>query len=116
MATVDDQAAGAEAGKGKTMLSPGLHNIDVLQALKEYPDKYFDLAIADPPYGEGSANPDFSRGGWNRFGQRFDKYKPAALHIRAPEEGQKLREPAEHGRRNTEKNHCVGRGARTGVF
>ena len=38
------------------MLSPGLHNIDAMQALKEYPDNYFELAIADPPYGEGLAS------------------------------------------------------------
>ena len=26
-------------------------NIDCLDALKEFPDKHFDLCIADPPYG-----------------------------------------------------------------
>ena len=105
------------------MLEPGLHNIDAMQALKEYPDNYFDLAIADPPYGEGLAseggckgwfskyhqNPDNSRGGWNRFGQRFDKYKPDALRVRSQEIKSELRESAEAGRGNTQKNHFVGR-------
>lgn len=27
------------------------YNADCLEALKEYPDKYFDLAVVDPPYG-----------------------------------------------------------------
>lgn len=28
-----------------------LYNIDCMIALKEIPDKYFDIAIVDPPYG-----------------------------------------------------------------
>ncbi len=26
-------------------------NIDCMEGMKEYPDKYFELAIVDPPYG-----------------------------------------------------------------
>ena len=33
------------------MLDFGFYNDDCLPRLKEYPDKYFDLAIVDPPYG-----------------------------------------------------------------
>jgi len=29
-------------------------NIDCMQGMAEYPDKYFDLAIVDPPYGLGN--------------------------------------------------------------
>lgn len=29
----------------------GFHNVDCMEALKEYPDNYFGLAIVDPPYG-----------------------------------------------------------------
>lgn len=33
-------------------------NMDCIAGMKEYPDKYFDLAIVDPPYGIGySSNP-----------------------------------------------------------
>jgi site-specific DNA-methyltransferase (adenine-specific) len=28
-----------------------VYNMDCIQGMKEYPDKYFDLAIVDPPYG-----------------------------------------------------------------
>lgn len=30
-----------------------VYNIDCMIGMKEYPDKYFDLAIVDPPYGIG---------------------------------------------------------------
>lgn len=35
------------------MRSAGLYNCDCMEAMREYPDKYFDLAIVDPPYGSG---------------------------------------------------------------
>lgn len=28
-------------------------NADCLEAMREYPDNYFDLAVCDPPYGGG---------------------------------------------------------------
>ena len=31
-------------------------NTDCLEAMKKYPDNYFELAIVDPPYGIGEAN------------------------------------------------------------
>ena len=33
------------------MLDFGYYNMDCMQGMKEFPDKYFDLAIVDPPYG-----------------------------------------------------------------
>ena len=30
-----------------------VYNIDCISGMKQYPDKYFDLAIVDPPYGIG---------------------------------------------------------------
>ena len=35
-------------------------NIDCMVGMKQYPDKYFDLAIVDPPYGIGFS--DYERG------------------------------------------------------
>ena len=32
------------------MLDFGFYNMDCMQGMKEFPDKYFDLAIVDPPY------------------------------------------------------------------
>lgn len=38
------------------MLDFGFYNMDCMDCMdgmKEFPDKYFDLAIVDPPYGSG---------------------------------------------------------------
>lgn len=34
------------------MLDFGFYNMDCMVGMKEFPDKYFDLAIVDPPYGD----------------------------------------------------------------
>ena len=43
-----------------------VYNMDCMEGMKEYPDKYFDLAIVDPVYG------DVTKGGYmlNNRGQR----------------------------------------------
>ncbi len=33
------------------MIDFGFYNMDCMEGMKEFPDKYFDLAIVDPPYG-----------------------------------------------------------------
>ncbi len=33
------------------MLDFGFYNMDCMDGMKQFPDKYFDLAIVDPPYG-----------------------------------------------------------------
>ena len=33
------------------MLDFGLHNLDCMEGMKQFPDNYFSLAICDPPYG-----------------------------------------------------------------
>lgn len=40
-----------------------LYNVDCMQGMKEFPDKYFDLAIVDVPYGIGESNKAYLRGG-----------------------------------------------------
>ena len=32
------------------------YNMDCMEAMKEFPDKFFDLAVVDPPYGIGADN------------------------------------------------------------
>ena len=77
-------------------MSTIVYNMDCLEAMKQFEDKHFDLAIVDPPYGSGLGegggcqgrfakyredNQPRNNGGggktkyWNRFGQRFDRYK-----------------------------------------
>ena len=59
------------------MLNFGFYNEDCLPRMKEYPDKFFDLAIVDPPYGsgltEGGDAKDGSRNTAKRFGGMFAK-------------------------------------------
>ena len=38
------------------MLDFGYYNMDCIEGMKQFPDKYFDLAIVDPPYGINSPN------------------------------------------------------------
>ena len=65
-----------------------LYNMDCMEGMKEIPDKYFELAIVDPPYGDagvgGVADTKYSdserrtqttKQEWNRFGERFNRYK-----------------------------------------
>ena len=33
------------------MLESGFYNLDCMEAMKGFPDGFFDLAIVDPPYG-----------------------------------------------------------------
>lgn len=33
------------------MMDFGYYNMDCMDGMKEFPDKYFDLAVVDPPYG-----------------------------------------------------------------
>ena len=35
------------------MLDFGFYNMDCMDGMREFPDKYFELAIVDPPYGIG---------------------------------------------------------------
>ena len=48
-----------------------VQNRDCMEAMAEFPDKYFDLAIVDPPYGIGVAK--MNMGLWN--GKRCSKAK-----------------------------------------
>lgn len=33
------------------MLESGFYNMDCMEGMRQFPDKFFDLAIVDPPYG-----------------------------------------------------------------
>lgn len=73
------------------------YNMDCLEAMRKMQDNEFDLAVVDPPYGAGfndgggcqgwfskyhqdrskivQVEREREREPWNRFGQRFDRYK-----------------------------------------
>ena len=50
----------------------GFYNMDCMEGMKQFPDKYFDLAIVDPPYGLKR----FKRGGSviNKYGNEKGKW------------------------------------------
>lgn len=100
------------------------YRMDCMEYMRGLPDNAFDLAVVDPPYGDGNSQSvhaerererlgsttDSAAGGtatkkYNRFGQRFDKYKSPAgggyhgkdkYHMGQPG-------PWEHGQPNTAK-------------
>ena len=46
------------------MLESGFYNMDCMEGMKGFPDGFFDLAIVDPPYGDGTGvNAKLSGGG-----------------------------------------------------
>ena len=47
-------------------------NIDCMEYMKTLPDKAFELAVVDPPYGNWGE--EFSSRNGTRFGGRFDRY------------------------------------------
>lgn len=52
------------------MMDFGFYNMDCVEGMKQFPDKYFDLAIVDPPYGI-SINHNMGR----RKGDKNSNYK-----------------------------------------
>ena len=121
------------------------YNLDCMEYMRSLPDGAFDLAVVDPPYGDGSqtvhverererpgtGTTDSADGGtatkkYNQFGQRFDRYKDLAGGQRSIPRGGGITERTfitwdNQDRRNLggevrQKNNSVGRGPRGGVF
>ena len=70
------------------MLESGFFNRDCMDAMREFPDNFFNLAIVDPPYGGGFTEGGGCKGWFTkyhtdgknigegvRFGGLFDRYK-----------------------------------------
>lgn len=58
------------------MLESGFYNMDCLEAMREYPDKFFELAIVDPPYGI-SITDSGRLGKYNKNENRWDDCIPS---------------------------------------
>ena len=98
----------------------GFYNMDCMEGMKQFPDNYFDLAVVDPPYGDGGAHGQeqngsenvstdtgtIARGGW---------HGKQTYHLGTPKRSEST-ELVEHGRRSSEKNHCVGCSPETGIL
>lgn len=46
-----------------------IRNVDCMEMMKEFPDKYFNLAIVDPPYGINAAKMTMGKGSGNDLGK-----------------------------------------------
>ena len=46
------------------------YNMDCMEGMKQFPDKYFDLAVVDPPYG---LPPNSSNGRGKLKGRAFNQ-------------------------------------------
>jgi site-specific DNA-methyltransferase (adenine-specific) len=44
------------------MLEGGFYNMDCMEGMAQFPDKYFELAIVDVPYGIGADNMEMGKG------------------------------------------------------
>lgn len=54
------------------MLDFGFYNMDCMEGMKEFPDKYFDLAIVDPPYGIGVQTMQYTKTGKRRASRKSE--------------------------------------------
>ena len=52
------------------MLDFGFYNMDCMDGMAEFPDKYFDLAIVDPPYGINIGAASMGAGGGGSSSQK----------------------------------------------
>jgi site-specific DNA-methyltransferase (adenine-specific) len=55
-----------------------VYNMDCVEGMKHYPDKYFDLAICDPPYGIGASEMTMGTGKNKKYskGKNWDNETP----------------------------------------
>ena len=54
------------------------YNMDCMEAMKQFPDNAFDLAVVDPPYGGGATDTKLHGATDGRFGNKgsvFEKYR-----------------------------------------
>jgi site-specific DNA-methyltransferase (adenine-specific) len=66
------------------MLDFGFYNMDCMEGMKQFPDKYFELAIVDPPYGLDFGK--FNRTEKTATGERFkaNRYHQAEWDNQTP--------------------------------
>ena len=60
-------------------------NMDCMEYMRQFPDKHFELAVVDPPYGESDAinpvnNRSVHKANRRRY-REFDNTKPSAMYF-----------------------------------
>ena len=59
------------------MLDFGFYNMDCMEGMKEFPDKFFDLAITDPPYFSGPEKREYYGRSVSTIGVKRQYYTPS---------------------------------------
>lgn len=109
------------------MIDFGYHNMDCMDGMKEIPDKFFDLAIVDPPYGDGggtgqgvnasadglTATATIPRGGGWHGKQKYHLGASSTKELPKTRRNMGLCELEERGRRNMQKKSLRGTLPRT---
>ena len=97
------------------MLDFGFYNMDCMEGMKEFPDKYFDLAIVDPPYGDGGGSGnDKTRAGSAERSTVIDHLHSSQRKREREREGRTNRQNV--GEQVRQKNHSVGHSPEAGIF
>jgi DNA modification methylase len=97
------------------MLDFGFYNRDCMEGMKEFPDKYFDLAIVDPPYGAGFTETGGCKGWFTKYHESPEKVG-GVQRITGSEEGStgtktgKSFRGIQPRKKNTLKNFFVSHG------
>lgn len=63
------------------MLGPGFYNMDCMDGMAKFPDKFFELAIVDPPYGI-SITDSGRLGRYNKNSTRWDDAVPTDTYFK----------------------------------
>ena len=72
------------------MLDYGFYNMDCMEGMKQFPDKFFDLAIVDPPYGAGFTENGGCQGWFSKYHQTPENIggvEPIRRKVRQIQEG-----------------------------
>ena len=64
------------------MLDAGFYNLDCMLGMAQFPDKFFELAIVDPPYGSNALDGSFTKNkhGINRS-ENWDCHRPTSAYF-----------------------------------
>ena len=73
-----------------------LYLADCMDIMRDMPDKAFELAIVDPPYGDGGGNWENKKR--SRFGGWFDKYSIGESITPTADGSSVMPPPNTHGR------------------
>jgi DNA modification methylase len=64
-------------------MEAGVYNMDCMEAMKSFPDGFFDLAVVDPPYGIDRNSMNMGNSVFNKDEKKWDKAIPKSYFIKS---------------------------------